>query len=235
MPAAVETHDLCKRYGSRWALAHLDLEVPEGQRLLVVGQNGSGKTTLLRVLATATAPTRGELRLYGRNPAQDLLSARRDLALVTHLPGLYEDLCARENLGITARLMGRPDQSARWLQAVELEDRPDPVRGYSAGMRKRLSFARLLAQAPRLALLDEPYGQLDPAGFVFVERLMEELRAGGATVIMVSHHVERAGLFCDRALLLHEGLLRWQGPAAQALGAWSALHGQDRTPQGAQP
>jgi heme exporter protein A len=155
---------------------------------------------------------------------EDLEEARRAIALVTHLPGLYEDLSARENLRILSRLAGRADESRAWLDAVGLEDRPDPVRGFSAGMRKRLSFARLLAKAPRIAFLDEPYGQLDPAGFDLVDRLLDELKARGATVVMASHLVQRAARACDRALLLDAGHARWTGPARLASRAWETLH-----------
>jgi heme exporter protein A len=225
MAAALESQGLGRRYGRRWAVARLDLVVPEGERLLVFGQNGGGKTTLLRLLSTALRPTRGTLRVFGLDTVARPDEVRSSLALVTHLPGHYEDLSASENLRILARLAGKRDDSGAWLDAVGLEPRPDPVRTYSAGMRKRLSFARLLAQKPRLALLDEPYGQLDPAGFVFVEKLLDDLRRDGMTVVIASHQVERASFLCDRAILLHQGLLRWDGPARLAPRAWTALQG----------
>ncbi len=103
-------------------------------------------------------------------------------------------------------------------------ERPDPVRNYSAGMRKRLGFARLLAQQPRLALIDEPYGQLDPEGFRRTEAILERLRADGVTLVIASHLVERAAAYCDRALLLDSGLPRWLGPAGDITRAWSMVH-----------
>ncbi len=220
----VRTRDLCRRYGRRWALARLDLELLPGQRLLVMGQNGSGKTTLLRLLSTATQPTRGQLTLFGLSPSRQLLAIRRRLALLTHLPSLYEDLSGVENLQVVARLLDVPDQSARWLDEVGLDTRAEPVRGYSAGMRKRLAFARLLLQSPELALIDEPYGQLDPEGFKLADRLVAKLAQRGVTVVLASHLVERAAERCDRALLLHQGLPRWQGPAADAARAWRSLN-----------
>jgi heme exporter protein A len=233
MPAAIETQGLGRRYGRRWAVARLDLVVPQGERLLVFGQNGSGKTTLLRILSTALRPTRGTLRIFGMDPVEQSDAIRSSLALVTHLPGHYEDLSASESLRILARLAGKRDESQAWLDAVGLEARPDPVRSYSAGMRKRLSFARLLAQKPRLALLDEPYGQLDPAGFVFVEKLLDDLRKDGMTVVVASHQVERAASLFDRAILLHQGMLRWDGPARRAPRAWSVLQGESPDPEAA--
>lgn len=221
---AVKASDLCRRFGRHWALARLDLHVEVGERFLVCGENGGGKTTLLRLLATALAPTRGDLGIFGLHPARDRLAIRRRIALVSHLPAVYEDLTARENLEVQARLAGVAPRAGEWLRAVALADLPVPVRAFSAGMRKRLSFARLLAQSPRLALLDEPYGQLDPEGMDVVDGLVDDLSSQGCTVVMASHHVERAAARCHRALLLHGGLPRWTGEASLAQRAWRTLH-----------
>ena len=223
----VHARDLCRRYGRRWALARVDLELAPGERLLVIGANGGGKTTLLRVLSTATQPTRGTLRLFGLDPAREPEAVRRRLALLTHLPSLYDDLSGTENMRILARLLRRSLDVRPWLDQVGLDDRPDPVRSYSAGMRKRLSFARMLIQEPELALIDEPYGQLDPDGFLLVDRLVAELSRRGTTVILASHQVERAAQLCERGLLLHQGLPRWSGPAGDAPRAWAMLHRSD--------
>ncbi len=220
----VKTTDLCRRYGRRWALARVDLEVQAGERLVVMGANGSGKTTLLRVLSTTTQPTRGSLSIFGLDPAREPEAVRERLALLTHLPSLYDDLSGVENLQVLARLLGKPLDVVPWLDKVGLDARPEPVRSYSAGMRKRLSFARLLIQEPELVLVDEPYGQLDPEGFSLVDRMVDELTERGATVILASHLVERAAKLCDHGLLLHQGLPRWSGPAADAHRAWKTLH-----------
>ncbi len=220
----VHTRDLCRRYFTRWALARVDLDLMPGERLVVMGSNGSGKTTLLRLVSTATQHTRGTLRLFGRDPAREPEAVRERLALLTHLPSLYDDLSGEENLRVLARLLRKPLDVSPWLEKVGLDTRPDPVRGYSAGMRKRLSFARLLLQEPELALIDEPYGQLDPEGFRLVDRLVNELSDKGTTVILASHLVERAARLCDRGLLLHQGLPRWSGTAAEAHRAWLKLH-----------
>ncbi len=195
-----------------------------GERLVIMGANGSGKTTLLRMLSTATMPSRGTLRLFGLDPAREPEAVRQRLALLTHLPSLYDDLSGTENLQILARLLGKSLNVEPWLTKVGLDQRPEPVRSYSAGMRKRLSFARTLIQDPQLVLIDEPYGQLDPEGFSLVDRMVDELSARGTTVILASHLVERAAKLCDHGLLLHQGLPRWSGPATQAHQAWTTLH-----------
>lgn len=218
----VQTRALCRRFGRRWAYAHIDLEIAAGDRLLVIGANGSGKTTLLRTLATVLRPTQGELRLFGLDPAEDADRVRPRLALLGHALGLYEELGAGDNLRVVARLASLPAPDvAALLAQVGLEDRPDPVRAYSAGMRKRLQVAALLVQKPDLILLDEPFTALDPAGVDSLARLIAGLPGA---VVMASHRIHTAAPLCSRALLLDGGLPRWSGPASDAMAAWRALH-----------
>jgi heme exporter protein A len=218
----VSATQLCRRFGRRWAYARVDLEVAAGERLLVVGANGSGKTTLLRSLATILRPSQGDLRLFGLDPWQHASHVRPRLALLGHSLGLYEDLSAGDNLRVVGRLADRPPpDTADLLGRVGLDDRPDPVRAYSAGMRKRLQVAALLVQKPDLILLDEPFAALDPAG---VDDLADLISTLPGAVVMASHQILRASEICDRALLLEQGLPRWSGPASQALHAWRTLH-----------
>lgn len=221
----VHAQKLSRRYGARWALAEVDLEVPRGERLLIVGANGSGKTTMLRTLATAQTPSLGSLHIFGMDVRTHAVEVRARLGLLSHLPQIYRDLSGAENLRIFNKLLGIPGPVEPYLERVGLEIRPDPVHSYSAGMTKRLSFARLLAQKPDLALIDEPYGQLDPAGFSFVDALLEQLTDEGVTVIVASHQVDRARHLCDRAILLDKGQVRWEGPAVDVGRAWGVLHG----------
>lgn len=221
MSTVVQAHGLARRFGRRWAVARLDLEVHAGERLLVFGANGSGKTTLLRLLSTLLAPSAGDLRLFGLEPRADAPEVRKRLAIVSHGLGLYEDLSGMDNLRVFGALMGRP-ADPELLVAVGLERRPDPVRSYSAGMRKRLALALMLLKRPDLVLLDEPFAALDPAGMDQVAGLIRSLPG---TVIVASHQIERASALCDRALLLEAGLPRWLGPAHQAWSAWKTLYG----------
>ena len=223
MVPAVAVSDLSRRFGRRWAYARVDLEVQPGERLLIVGANGSGKTTLLRTLATLLPPSEGTLRLFGLDPSRDLMAVRRRLALVSHKPGLYEDLSARDNLRFLAELTGRRADVTALLRAVGLEDRPESVATYSAGMRKRAALAGLLLQQPELVLLDEPFAALDPSG---MDQLGEVVAGLDAAVVIVSHQIEQAAALCHRALLLDQGQVRWEGPAAQANDAWRQLHGR---------
>jgi heme exporter protein A len=208
-PFAVELDDVSKRYGRRWALARLTYQVPFGQSVLLTGHNGSGKTTLLRLIATAHSPTAGVLRVLGLDAGRDREAIRRRVALLSHSSYLYEDLTAEQNLVLLARLTGAvaPQAKAReLLERVGLSARTHaPVRHFSAGMRKRLAVARLLLKAPELALLDEPFGELDPAGISEMERIIWELKAQGTTLVLATHLVEQGLALCEARLHLVEG------------------------------
>jgi heme exporter protein A len=226
-PAAapvIEAAGLCRRFGGRWAFARVDLRLMAGERLLIVGANGSGKTTLLRALSTSLPPTEGRLRLFGMDPVAAPEAVRSRVALLSHAVGLYEDLSGAQNLSLFARLMGKePGRVAALLEQVGLDPRrADPIRTYSAGMRKRLCVALVLLKEPALVLLDEPFAALDPKG---MDQMGELIAALPGAVVIASHQVERAGALCSRAMLLEGGLPRWQGPARSAWAAWTAVHG----------
>nr|WP_255654243.1 heme ABC exporter ATP-binding protein CcmA [Corallococcus sp. EGB] len=200
---------MSKRYGRRWALARLTYALPAGRSLLLTGHNGSGKTTLLRLVATALGPTAGRVEVLGRDAVRDRDAVRRDVALLSHASFLYEDLTAQQNLMVLGRLLGvdaPQDVADALLNRVGLTRRTDsPVRGFSAGMRKRLAIARLLMKAPALALLDEPFGELDPAGIGDMERVIAELKAAGTTVVLATHLIEQGLSLCEERLHLQDG------------------------------
>ncbi|HUG54981.1 MAG TPA: heme ABC exporter ATP-binding protein CcmA [Vicinamibacteria bacterium] len=217
-PLAIDASGVCRRYGRRWALAEVSLRVPRGTVVMVTGRNGSGKSTLLRVLATAIRADIGSARVFGFDCRQQREEVRRHVALLAHQSHLYEALTPLDNLAITTRFLPHPPPPGRLealLEDVGLADRAaDPVATFSAGMRKRLSLARVLLQDAPLLLLDEPHAQLDPPGFRLVDDLIARLRAAGRTVLMATHLLERGAAVCDQAIVLEQGRLAWSGPAA---------------------
>lgn len=217
--AMIELQGIARRYGARWALAGVTLQVPAATAVMLAGKNGAGKSTLMRILATAIRPDRGTARVAGFDVVREREDVRRITALLAHQSYLYDSLTARENLAVVADHLRKSRSAvAPTLEQVGLAARAnDPVSGFSAGMRKRLSFARLLLQEPRLALLDEPYGALDPPGFDLVDEVIASLRRDGATVIMATHQWERAARVCDLAVVLDQGIVTWQGPASESL------------------
>ncbi len=206
---AFELLDVSRRYGFRWALARLTFRLEAGTSLLLTGHNGSGKTTLLKVLATALRPTAGSLRVLGFDAHQQKEEVRARVSLLSHASYAYEDLTAEQNLVLLGRLLGFEDpvgSAAEQLARVGLTARAHhPVRQFSAGMRKRLAIARVLLKRPRLALLDEPFGELDPAGIELMESIMGELKASGTTLVLATHLVEQGERLCDDRLHLENG------------------------------
>lgn len=177
--------------------------------MLLTGHNGSGKTTLLRLIATATFPSAGTLKILGHASSQHRARIRPSVALVSHASFHYEDLTAAQNLMLTARFLAVPAARAKvneLLERLGLLGRADsPVRQFSAGMRKRLSVARLLLKQPTIALLDEPFGELDPQGIAQMESLIRRLQADGVTIVLATHLVEQGQALTHQRLHLEGG------------------------------
>ena len=211
--------ELCKRHGRRWALTDVSFEVPEGELVMVTGRNGAGKSTLLRVLATALRADRGTARILGRDIMRERERVRETVAILGHRSYLYEPLTALENLEIVARFLGKNTARAALqasLEEVGLASRgDDAVQTFSAGMKQRLALARALQKDAAVVLLDEPYGHLDPPGFLLVDRVLRRLRARGATVLMATHLLDRGRSLCDRGLVLENGRVLFSGPVAR--------------------
>ena len=212
---AVRASGLGKRFGKRWALAHCYLEIQQGESVLMAGANGSGKTTLLRLIAGLYKPTQGELRIFGHDPQHERLTCRETLTMVGHDHYLYSQLTALETVQVWARLGGRDygiDQLRDLLDEVDLgKSIRQPVGGFSAGMKKRLTLLRTRLENPRLVLLDEPFSALDTGGQQLIEDWVREFRAAGKTIIVASHNLPRAAKLCDRALYLKQGQIIWHG------------------------
>ncbi|MBD0329704.1 MAG: ATP-binding cassette domain-containing protein [Thermoleophilia bacterium] len=181
----IRARALSKRFGTRVALAGLDLDVPRGGFLLVTGRNGSGKTTLLRLLAGLAAPTGGAL---------EVATERARVGFLAHEPLLYRQLTAVENLDLYARLYRvaeRRERIGMLLERFDLWDaRHDPVGTFSRGMLQRLALCRTLLHEPELLLLDEPFNALDVEGATLLDRELEAAR-GERTLVVATHDPDR--------------------------------------------
>lgn len=215
----LETNQVSRRFGNRWAVASVNLRLSGGRSLLVAGHNGAGKSTLLRLLATTLRPTSGTVAVNGVPAATRPMDARRAVCMLAQRNGLYLELSALDNLRVTASMLGLDgagDRAMQLLERVGLGGREHEIaRAFSTGMRKRLAFARVLLEDTPVVLLDEPYGQLDPVGFDFVDALIGDLVAQQRAVVVVTHLIERAADLLDRGMVLQDGLMQWTGPAAE--------------------
>lgn len=215
---ALQLHGCAKVYGSTVALRAVTLELRPGEILAVLGANGSGKTTLLKLVAGALTPTRGSGQAFGF----DLFEQREELRLLIGLLAgdsyLYDDLTALENLHFTVTMAGlrpRDELLRECLDRVGLARQAgERVRGFSSGMRRRLSLARVLALPPRLLLLDEPYNSLDAAGMRLVDELIQTTVQRQGAVMLATHDAERALALADGVLALDRGRVAYTGAPA---------------------
>ncbi|MGZ4481279.1 MAG: heme ABC exporter ATP-binding protein CcmA [Gaiellales bacterium] len=205
-PEAVTCVGLVRRFGSREALAGIDLRVAGGEKVVVTGPNGAGKTTLLRVLATVLRPTAGDVSVGGHSLPRDASRARPMLGFAGHEPPAYPSLTGRENLDLYADLHGLPAaRVGEALETVGLTARAgDRVSEFSRGMRQRLALARAVLHRPPLLLLDEPTAGLDDEGQSVLRRLLAE---DGRTVIAATHEPGWFSPLATRSVRLDAGRL----------------------------
>ena len=200
-----------KWYGVYPALRGVDFEISAGDFLTIFGPNGADKTTLLRLLAGALRPTRGEIRLGGSPLDYDEHAWRSRIGVLSHQTFLYGQLTAAENLRFFGRLYGLEALDGlieRRLNEVGLWDRRgDRVRGFSRGMQQRLALARTLLHDPEVVLLDEPYTGLDPHAARMLRRVLEQLKDGRRTVVLVTHNLAEGLELADRVVVQVAG--RW--------------------------
>lgn len=205
----IEVRKLIKRFGVKTVLRGLDFHVKTGEFVALLGPNGAGKTTFLRILSSLSRPTFGDVQIAGwRLPAQ-AAAVRNRLGVVSHLPLLYADLTAEENLHFYGRMYGVPDLQARLDDMLDLVGlsprRRDLVRTFSRGMQQRLSIGRAVLHDPDVLLLDEPHTGLDQDACVMLDSILSEVAAQGRTIVMASHDLARAADLASRFDVISRG------------------------------
>lgn len=200
-----------KWFGPRPAVRRISFALAAGEFLTVFGPNGAGKTTLLRMLAGSLRPNRGEILIGGERVEHGAHDWRSRIGVLSHQTFLYGRLTAAENLRFYGRLYGvgsLEDRITEMLRQVGLhERRDDEVQGFSRGMQQRLALARTLLHDPDLVLLDEPYTGLDPHAARMLRGVLEQLRDGRRTVVLVTHNLAQGLDLADRVVVQVEG--RW--------------------------
>jgi ABC-2 type transport system ATP-binding protein len=225
-PLAAKAAGLRKVYGRTVAVEGIDLEVPTGSVLGMLGPNGSGKTTLIRMLLGLTRPSAGTAELLGASVPDAVANALPHVGALVEGPGFHPFLSGRENLRrvaaaepllTSAQIPGAVGTALERVGLTHAADRR--FRGYSLGMKQRLGLAGALLVPRKLVVLDEPTNGLDPAGTRDVRRIIGELHAGGATVIVSSHLLAEVEATCTHVAVLQSGSLVAAGELRSLLDA----------------
>jgi heme exporter protein A len=202
---------LVKRFGVKPVLKGMDFSVAPGEFVALLGPNGAGKTTFLRILASLSRPTMGNVSVGGYTLPSQAAAVRRRLGVVSHLPLLYGDLTAEENLGFYARLYDIDQADKRISQVLDLVGlsarRRDLVRTFSRGMQQRLAIGRAVLHDPEVMLFDEPHTGLDQDACQMLDGVLGEVAARGRTVVMTSHDLARVADLASRFDVLSRGII----------------------------
>ena len=219
MQTVIETKALCKQYGSRMAVDHVELHVPQGCVYGFIGPNGAGKSTTMKMLLGLIHPTAGRVRLLGQELTEkSRLPLLRQTGSLIESPAGYLHLTAQENLEIVADLKGVPHKDiGRVLDIVHLtQDRNRRVGQYSLGMKQRLGIAMALLGSPKLLILDEPTNGLDPAGIQEMRALIRNMPAAtGATVLISSHLLGEMEQMVEQVSIIDHGHILFEGPLTE--------------------
>jgi ABC-2 type transport system ATP-binding protein len=217
----VHARGLGKRYGELWALRDLDLTVPAGTVLGLLGHNGAGKTTALRLLTTLALPTTGSATVAGFDVAERPEQVRPRIGVAAQEATVDGLLSGRANLEMIGRLYHLPaarasERAGELLELFGLTDAADRlVKTYSGGMRRRLDLAASLVASPPVLFLDEPTTGLDPASRRELWQLLERLVDDGTTVVLTTQYLEEADALADQIVVLDHGRVVAAGSPAE--------------------
>ncbi len=231
---AVQVRGLRRVYGrgpdAFEAVAGVDLDVPTGSITALLGTNGAGKTSALEVIEGLAPATEGLVRVLGLDPIADRDRVRRRMGVLLQRSGFSGDLTVRETLELWAATLTAPRPVGDMLELLALEDRADVrMRALSGGETRRVDLACTLMGGHELVILDEPTTGLDPESRRDVWRVLLELRADGATILVTTHYLEEAETLADRLEIMHAGrIVRSGTPTEIAAGHPSTISFAER-------
>jgi ABC-2 type transport system ATP-binding protein len=229
MTAVIETNDLGKQYGRKWALRNCTLSIPEGKVVGLVGPNGAGKTTLLSLAVGLLAPTRGSITVLGGHPGDGPAQLGK-VGFVAQDTPAYAGLSVGKHLRMGAYLNPNWDQELARSRIDQLGLDPRQKAGsLSGGQRAQLALTMAVAKRPDLLLLDEPVASLDPlARREFLQGLMEIVAGHGVSVVLSSHLIADLERVCDYLVLLVASQVQLAGEVAGLLATHHRLSGARR-------
>lgn len=205
----IHVQRLVKRFGLKVVLRNIDFSVEAGEFVALLGPNGAGKTTFLRILSSLSRPTLGSVSVAGFMLPHQAAAVRRRLGVVSHMPLLYGDLTAEENLRFYGRMYHVQDINTRIGQVLEMvglaNRQRDLVRTFSRGMQQRLAIGRAVLHDPDVLLLDEPHTGLDQDACNMLDEVLRQEAFRKRTVVMTSHDLSRAADLASRFDILSRG------------------------------
>lgn len=213
MGEMIQLRQVGLQFGSGFALKQLSFTVEEGEAFGFLGPSGAGKTTTIKLLTRQLKKDSGEIHILGKSIEEVERRDYEQIGIMTDTSGLYERMTMEENLRFFCRLHNVPEERAgEMLKRLRMYDeRKTLIKKCSRGMRQRVALAAVLVHRPRLLFLDEPTSALDPATAREVHRLLEEMKAEGATIFLTTHNMEEADRLCDRVGILNQGSLVAEG------------------------
>jgi len=220
--STIEFRNLAKQYKDVAAVANLTAKIEPGRITGFIGPNGAGKSTALRCLLGLAEPTSGEALIEGKRYSQ-LVNPLRKVGAVLDSSGFNGGLTATQNLKVICAASGlNPNKIAELLKLVELDHAANKrTRGFSLGMRQRLSLAAALLGEPDILVLDEPANGLDPIGIAWLRDFLRNLATQGKTILVSSHQLAEMQHTIDDVLIINRGTLIAQGNAKEIMGEQS--------------
>jgi len=226
----IRIENLVKKYGRKYALKGIDLEVKKGELFAYLGPNGAGKTTTIRILTGLTKPTSGSAWLNGYHIEKDSIDAKKQCGLVPQTINLDSELTVFENLNLHGMLFHMPYKSRKQrieelLEYVGMKDMVNiPVARLSGGLKRRLTIARALLHSPKILFLDEPTVGLDANIRRKIWALIKRIQTEGTTIFLTTHYIEEAEFLAERVAFIDNGMIiavAKPGTLMSQLGTWA--------------
>jgi ABC-2 type transport system ATP-binding protein len=217
--AAIEFHELAKKYGKVRSVRKLTASIAEGKITGLLGPNGAGKSTSLRCLLGLAKPTSGTTKILGV-AYKDLKNPLSQIGAVLDSRGFHGGLTGRQNLKVMAAAAKIPDSRVdEVLKLVDLEQAANKrAKSYSLGMKQRLSLAGALLGNPKVLILDEPANGLDPLGIAWLRGFLRQLAAEGKTILVSSHQLAEMQHTVDDVIIINHGMTMAQGSIKEIIG-----------------
>ena len=214
--SAIQVTGLSKAYGFYRIFEEMSFTIQPGACFALFGPNGAGKTTLLRILATLLTPSQGQFTIFGQDGVSQKDSVRTIMLFIAHGSHLYDELSATENLQFSLALRGQSPELSQLKRALDQTGIGAygnlKIRQFSAGMKKRLSLAKVILAQPKLLLLDEPYNALDDGGVAITNQLIQDTMKRGGAVVMTTHDRSKAAKIATEGGILQAGHLQLLSP-----------------------